>query len=213
LNPRPLHALDLARRMGMKANMAYTLTGLALASRGGADPGWWARLHGAADQALADLGESVAPLEARLAGPDRQRRLRGRIRRGPHPRLGAGGGCGRAQGITPGCAGKRTGCCRIRCSRDGPNASRARRAQARPRRAGTEQPRHRPAAFLSEHTMRQHLANIRASSASPSVRRPRPGPCVPGWCERGPIRSSAAAASIWPVRAKRYRRAAGYHWS
>ena len=46
----------MARRMGMKANMAYALIGLALAGRGGADPGWSARLHGAADQALADLG-------------------------------------------------------------------------------------------------------------------------------------------------------------
>jgi len=53
--------------------MAYALIGLALAGRGGADPGWSARLHGAADQALADLGETLAPLEARLAGQDRQR--------------------------------------------------------------------------------------------------------------------------------------------
>ena len=66
-------SLDLARRMGMKAHTAYALIGLALAGRGGADPGWSARLHGAADQALADLGHTLEPLEARLADLDRQR--------------------------------------------------------------------------------------------------------------------------------------------
>ena len=66
-------SLDLARRMGMKAHMAYALIGLALAGCGGTDPGWSARLHGAADQALADLGHALEPLEARLADLDRQR--------------------------------------------------------------------------------------------------------------------------------------------
>ena len=66
-------SLDLARRTGMKAIMAYALIGLALAGRGGAGPGWSARLHGAADQALADLGHALEPLEARLADLDRQR--------------------------------------------------------------------------------------------------------------------------------------------
>ena len=53
--------------------MAYALIGLALVGRGGTDPGWSARLHGAADQALADLGHALEPLEARLADQDRQR--------------------------------------------------------------------------------------------------------------------------------------------
>jgi ATP/maltotriose-dependent transcriptional regulator MalT len=66
-------SLDVARRMGMKAQIAYSLLGLAMAGRGGADPGWSARLHGAADQALADLGHSLEPVEARLADLDRQR--------------------------------------------------------------------------------------------------------------------------------------------
>ncbi len=66
-------SLDLARRMGMKANVAYALLGLALVGRGGADPGWSARLHGAADRALADLGHALEPLEARLAELDRER--------------------------------------------------------------------------------------------------------------------------------------------
>ena len=66
-------SLDLARRMGMRSNAAYALIGLALVGRGGADPGWSARLHGAADQALADLGHALQPLEGRLADQDRQR--------------------------------------------------------------------------------------------------------------------------------------------
>jgi predicted ATPase/DNA-binding CsgD family transcriptional regulator len=66
-------SLDLARRLGMQGLTAYALVGLALASRSGADPGWSARLHGAADQALADLGEGIEPLEARLVALDRQR--------------------------------------------------------------------------------------------------------------------------------------------
>ena len=59
--------------MGMKRHIAYALIGLALAGRGGADPGWSARLHGAADQAFADLGHTIEPLEGRLADLDRQR--------------------------------------------------------------------------------------------------------------------------------------------
>jgi predicted ATPase/DNA-binding CsgD family transcriptional regulator len=66
-------SLELARRGGMRPVTAYALVGLAMASHSGADLGWSARLHGAADQALADLGESLDPLEARLAGLDRER--------------------------------------------------------------------------------------------------------------------------------------------
>jgi non-specific serine/threonine protein kinase len=66
-------SLDLARRIGLKALMAYALIGLALTGRSGAGPLWSARLDGAADHALADLGETLEPLEARLADRDRQR--------------------------------------------------------------------------------------------------------------------------------------------
>jgi DNA-binding CsgD family transcriptional regulator len=59
--------------MGLKSMMAYSLIGLAQAGRGGGDPGWSARLHGAADQALANLGHALEPLEARLADLDRRR--------------------------------------------------------------------------------------------------------------------------------------------
>jgi predicted ATPase/DNA-binding CsgD family transcriptional regulator len=66
-------SLDLAMRMGMRRHIAYALIGLALAGRGGTDQGWSARLHGAADQALAALGHTLQPLEARLADHDRER--------------------------------------------------------------------------------------------------------------------------------------------
>ena len=66
-------SLALGRRMGTKRQTAYALLGLALAGHGEAGPAWSARLHGAADQALADLGETIEPLEARLADLDRQR--------------------------------------------------------------------------------------------------------------------------------------------
>ena len=65
-------SFDLALRMGMRGSVPYALVGLAITGSG-ADPDWSARLHGAADQALADLGRVIEPLEARLAALDRQR--------------------------------------------------------------------------------------------------------------------------------------------
>jgi len=65
--------LDLAMRMGTKRHTAYALIGLALTGCGRTEPGWSARLHGAADQALEDQGHALEPLEARLADLDRQR--------------------------------------------------------------------------------------------------------------------------------------------
>jgi non-specific serine/threonine protein kinase len=66
-------SLDLAMRAGMQANMACALIGLAMVGHGGADHGWSARLHGAGDQALANLGHALEPLEGRLADLERQR--------------------------------------------------------------------------------------------------------------------------------------------
>jgi tetratricopeptide (TPR) repeat protein len=66
-------SLESARRVLMKSGVAYALIGLAMTSRGGADPGRSARLHGAAEQALAALGESVDSLEGRLRDTDCQR--------------------------------------------------------------------------------------------------------------------------------------------
>ena len=65
--------LDMARRMGIRGLVGYGLIGLAMVGHGRADPGRSARLYGAADQALADLGETLEPLEGRLADLDRQR--------------------------------------------------------------------------------------------------------------------------------------------
>ena len=56
----------------MKRQTAYALIGLAMAGHGGSQPSWSARLHGTADQAMADLGETLEPLEGRLADLDRQ---------------------------------------------------------------------------------------------------------------------------------------------
>jgi predicted ATPase/DNA-binding CsgD family transcriptional regulator len=64
---------DLARRAGMRGQAALALLGLALARQGGADLGWSAQLHGAADQAFTELGHALEPLEARLAHQDRER--------------------------------------------------------------------------------------------------------------------------------------------
>jgi non-specific serine/threonine protein kinase len=66
-------SLDLARRTGTRAQVAYALVGLALASHGGDGTGRAARLHGAADRALAELGETLEPLEAGLVDLDRER--------------------------------------------------------------------------------------------------------------------------------------------
>ena len=55
------------------AGTAYALIGLAMAGDGGAQPGRSARLHGAADQALEILGETLEPLEGRLRDLDCQR--------------------------------------------------------------------------------------------------------------------------------------------
>ncbi|MBV9092617.1 MAG: adenylate/guanylate cyclase domain-containing protein [Streptosporangiaceae bacterium] len=65
-------SLDLAARMRMMAGTAYALIGLAMTDDG-TRPGRSARLHGAADQALAVLGETLEPLEGRLCDLHRQR--------------------------------------------------------------------------------------------------------------------------------------------
>jgi len=66
-------SLELARRIGIGRHTAFALTGLAMAGHGGTDPVWSARLHGAADQALADMGHALEPLEQQLTDRDRQR--------------------------------------------------------------------------------------------------------------------------------------------
>ncbi len=66
-------SLDLAAHMRMTASTAYALIGLAMTSTSGAGTSRSARLHGAADQALAQLGETLEPLERGLRDRDGQR--------------------------------------------------------------------------------------------------------------------------------------------
>ncbi len=66
-------SLNLARRVRMKASAAYALIGLAMAGSGAAGMHRSARLHGAADEVLAAMGETVEPLEGGLRDLDRQR--------------------------------------------------------------------------------------------------------------------------------------------
>ena len=65
-------SFDLARRARMRSSTAYALIGLAMVG-GEADRGRSARLHGAADQALAALGETIEPTEGQLRDLDCQR--------------------------------------------------------------------------------------------------------------------------------------------
>jgi predicted ATPase/class 3 adenylate cyclase len=66
-------SLGLARRIRMRASTAYALIGLAMAGHGATEMSRSARLHGAADEALVALGETVEPLESRLRDLDCQR--------------------------------------------------------------------------------------------------------------------------------------------
>ena len=66
-------SLDQARRVRVIAGTAYALIGLAMAGNGGAQPSRSARLHGAADQVLKVLGETLEPLEGGLRDRDCQR--------------------------------------------------------------------------------------------------------------------------------------------
>jgi hypothetical protein len=65
-------SLDLAARMRMRASTGYALIGLAMADSA-AGTARCARLHGAADEAMAALGETIEPLEGALRDLDCQR--------------------------------------------------------------------------------------------------------------------------------------------
>jgi predicted ATPase/class 3 adenylate cyclase len=65
-------SLELAWRIGMKASVAYALIGVAIAGEEAAKE-LRARLHGAADEALMALGETLEPLEAALRDVARER--------------------------------------------------------------------------------------------------------------------------------------------
>jgi predicted ATPase/class 3 adenylate cyclase len=97
-------SLTLARRIMMKTGIAYALTGLAMTA--GADPVRAARLHGAADAALAALGESLDSVEASLTERDRQR-LRSTLGAGPFAAEYAAGQSLTSEGIVELTIGRR----------------------------------------------------------------------------------------------------------
>jgi predicted ATPase/class 3 adenylate cyclase len=66
-------SLEEARRVRMRASTGYALIGLAMAASGAAEMSRSARLHGAADEALSALGETVEPLEGGLRDRDCER--------------------------------------------------------------------------------------------------------------------------------------------
>jgi predicted ATPase len=74
-------SLDLARRIGMRASTAYALVGLAVVAGPDAEVDA-ARLHGAADSMLTNLGEALEPLEASLSKRSRDA-LRSSMGAGP----------------------------------------------------------------------------------------------------------------------------------
>ena len=155
-------SLDLAGRMGMKAPMAYALIGLAMAGPSGAGPGRSARLHGAADQALADLGHALEPLEGRLADLDRQR-LRAAM--GPEAfeaEYSAGRALGLAQVLaTLGRKDAAAGRARVAVSGEAGTVLTPRELDVLKLVAqGLSNPEIARRLALSEHTVHRHLANI-----------------------------------------------------
>jgi predicted ATPase/DNA-binding CsgD family transcriptional regulator len=164
-------SLDLARRAGIETLQAYALIGLAMAGPGGADPGWSARLHGAADQALAGLGVTIEPLEGRLADLDRQRLRAAMGAEAFEAEYAAGRTLGMAQVVAAFCRNDVTARqARAAHQMSEPNAAGSGDAATvlTPRELdvlklvaqGLSNPDIARRLVLSEHTVHRHLANI-----------------------------------------------------
>jgi predicted ATPase/class 3 adenylate cyclase/DNA-binding CsgD family transcriptional regulator len=154
--------LDVAMRTGVKRHVAYALIGLALTSHGRAGPGWSARLHGAADQALEDQGHALEPLEARLADVDRQR-LRAAMGAGAfEDEYAAGRSLDPAQVLTAlGAKDAATGQERVAGPGEAVTVLTPRELEVLKLVAqGLSNPDIAQRLVLSEHTVRRHLANI-----------------------------------------------------
>ena len=182
-------SLDVARRTGRTTSfIGYVLLGLAMAAPDEADPGWSARLHGASGQALSDMGESLEPLEARLAAQDRERLRAAMGDEAFEAEYAAGGALDAAQVLTV--LGLRVGA----AAGQPPETGQPQEAGAAdpvttltPRELdvlrlvgqGLSNPEIARRLVLSEHTVHRHLANILSKLGL----------------------SSRAAAAAWGVRA------------